>query len=221
MSNKNNNAYLQKAKVNKFDEFYTLYEDVKKECDHYKEQFKNKVIYCNCDDPFESNFFRYFITNFKELKLKKLICTNFTKQEEINLWDNNEEKITSPEKSYKIIFTKDKMPDSDWNIIIILLKNDIEKENYEYISHLSGDGDFRSSECIELLKEADIVVTNPPFSLFREFITLMEKYKKKYLLLGNMNALSYRETFSLIKQNKLWTGYGFNLSMVFKTVSLT
>ena len=172
---------LQQAKKNKKDEFYTQLTDIEKELKHYKDHFKNKIVFCNCDDPKESNFFKYFALNFKFLGLKKLITTHYNKGS----------------KSYKLEVAKDINNDG-----IINLDDAIK-------TPLQGDGDFRSDECIEILKEADIVVTNPPFSLFREYIAQLIEYNKNFVVIGHQNAISYMEIFKLIKENKIWLGYGF------------
>ena len=174
---------LNKAGKAKNDEFYTQHIDIEKELKHYKDQFRGKVVFCNCDDPRESNFVKYFSMNFEHLGLKKLIATHY---KEANLF--------TKEFPYKLEYTGDKngnrMPDPD-----------------EFITKMIGTGDFRSQECIDLLKEADIVVTNPPFSLFREYVAQLMEYNKKFLILGDQNAVTYKETFGLIKENKLWLGY--------------
>ena len=184
---------LRKASEAKKDEFYTQLVDIEEELKHYKEQFRDKVVFCNCDDPRESNFVKYFSMNFEHLGLKKLIATHY---KEANLFTN--------EPPYKLEYFGDKngnlMPDPN-----------------EFMKRMISDGDFRSKECIDLLKEADIVVTNPPFSLFREYISQLMEYKKKFLILGNMNAITYKEAFKFIKENKLWSGYGFNMSLVYRT----
>ena len=202
---------LRKAQKNKNDEFYTSLEDIEKEMKYYREQFYGKTVFCNCDDPFESNFFKYFALNFNTLKLKKLICTCYAGSpivyEQLSLLDVKPLKISeeTPNKPYKIEINE--IPDSnddgatDLTDVEYLIKN---KENT--LSLLKGDGDFRSEECIELLKESDIVVTNPPFSLFREYVEQLEKYNKKYLIIGNVNAIAYRDFFHLIKDNKVWMG---------------
>lgn len=164
MKNKN----LHKAKKEKNDEFYTMLTDIEKELKHYKNHFKNKIIFCNCDDPTESNFWKYFSLNFNFLGLKKLISTHYEKEI----------------PSYKLEFDG-----------IDLVK-----------TPLKQNGDFRSPECIEILKECDIVVTNPPFSLFREYVAQLIEYKKKFIIIGSLNAITYKETFKLIKDNKIWLG---------------
>ena len=211
------NKNLHNAKVAKDDEFYTLIEDIENECEKYKAQFEDKIIYCNCDDPIQSNFFKYFANSFKRLKLKKLICTCYDKgmSQKQDLWWNTYENdlgiTVSPKRAYKIVIDEAIDYNNDgafnWDDVASLIKNDIETNSFKYVSYLNEDGDFRSAECVELLKEADIIVTNPPFSLFREFIALLEKYNKKYLIIGNKNAITYKETFALIKANKLWFGY--------------
>ena len=174
---------LHTAKQQKLDEFYTQLVDIENELKHYKDQFRGKVVFCNCDDPKESNFVKYFSMNFEHLGLKKLIATHY---KEANLF--------TQESPYKLEYTGDKnsnrMPDPS-----------------EFMAEMISDGDFRSNECIELLKEADIIVTNPPFSLFREYVTQLVEYDKKFLILGSQNAITYKEIFKLIKENKLWLGY--------------
>lgn len=186
MSRKATNKILQKAKKSKSDEFYTQLSDIESELQHYKGHFKNKVVYCNCDDPSISNFFNYFTLNFKELGLKKLIAACYRKQE-IDLF--NTEKS---ENGFYYEYTGK--------------NNEKLKPGSTDIIHFKGDGDFRSSESIELLKQADIVVTNPPFSLFREFVAQLVKYNKQFLIIGNINAITYKEIFKLIKENKAWLG---------------
>ena len=186
---KNNN--LHKAKRAKADEFYTQLSDIENECKHYWEHFKGKTILCNCDDPRVSNFFRYFSLNFEHLGLKKLIATCY-KNQDINLFSQE-----SSEKAVYIIYEGDKNGNRQVD------DNELE------VKELQGDGDFRSKECIELLKQADIVVTNPPFSLFREYVAQLIEYEKKFLIIGHQNAITYKEIFSLIKENKMWLGYGF------------
>lgn len=184
MARKATNKLLQKAKKSKSDEFYTQLCDIESELQHYRSHFKDKVVYCNCDDPTISNFFNYFASNFKELGLKKLIASCYRKQE-IDLF--NTEKTESG-FFYEYTGNENIKPDS------------------KDIIHFKGDGDFRSSESIELLKEADIVVTNPPFSLFREYVAQLINYDKQFLIIGNINAITYKEIFKLIKENKAWLG---------------
>ena len=215
------NTALDEAKKAKADEFYTQLPDIEKEMRHYKEQFKSKIIFCNCDDPYESNFFKYFAMNFNFLGLKKLIATCYTGSpvagEQLSLFDvvSLEEETTDTRHSYKIEITEVNDENADGAVdladVEYLLKN---RKNV--LTLLKGDGDFRSPECIELLKEADIVITNPPFSLFREYVAQLMKYDKKFIIIGNTNALTYKEMFKLIKENKLQTGYtNFNVGMYF------
>ena len=209
----NNIQNMKKASKNRQDEFYTQLEDIEKELRYYKDQFEGKVVLCNCDDPFESNFFKFFALKFNEWKLKKLICTCYDDSpiigEQLSLFDlNYEVKTKKPKKAYKVILNEVKDLNNDG-----LDENDIKeliKENSNTLSLLKGNGDFRSEECINLLKQADIVVTNPPFSLFREYIAQIMKYDKKFLVIGNQNAITYKEIFPLIKDNKLWFGLTMN-----------
>jgi len=209
------------AKKNKADEFYTQMPDIESEMHHYKEQFRDKVIFCNCDDPFESNFFKYFAMNFNYLGLKKLIATSYSESpiagKQLPLFDvkSLEVKSTDAKPSHKIEITEVKDENADGAIdladVEYLLKN---RKNA--LTLLNGDGDFRSTECMDLLKEADIVVTNPPFSLFREYVAQLVDYDKKFIIIGNTNALTYIEIFKLIKEDKLRTGYtNFNVGMYF------
>jgi hypothetical protein len=209
------------AKRNKADEFYTQLPDIEAEMRHYKDQFRGKVIFCNCDDPFESNFFKYFAMNFNFLGLKKLISTCYSESpvvaQQLSLFDvkNLEVKHGDDKHPYKIEITEVSDENADGAVDLIdveyLLKN---RKNT--LTLLKDDGDFRSAECIELLKESDVVVTNPPFSLFREYIAQIVKYDKKFLVIGNTNALSYTDIFKIIKENKLRTGYtNFNVGMYF------
>ncbi len=188
MARKATNKLLQKAKKAKSDEFYTQLSDIESELKHYKNQFKGKIVYCNCDDPRVSNFFKYFSANFKQLGLKKLISACYRKQE-IDLF--NSEKT---ESGFYFEYEGE-----------IAKKGAINK-NESDIVHFKGDGDFRSKESIELLKQADIIVTNPPFSLFREYVAQLIKFDKKFLTIGNINAITYKEIFKLIKENKAWLG---------------
>jgi len=191
------NSNLHKAKREKNDEFYTQLSDIENELKHYKPHFKDKVVLCNCDDPRVSNFFHYFSYNFEHLGLKKLIATCY-KSQEMNLFSQN-----NSQKAIYLEYNGD--------------KNDNRVPDPEEIGihFLQGDGDFRSKECIELLKQADIVVTNPPFSLFREYVSQLVAYDKKFLIIGSQNAITYKEIFSLIKENKLWLGNGFNKGNAF------
>jgi hypothetical protein len=179
---------LQDAKKAKKDEFYTQLSDIERELKHYNEHFKNKVVYCNCDDPRISNFFHYFSFNFEKLGLKKLIATCY-KNRDMDLFSQNDS-----EQAIYLEYNGDRNG------------NNIPDTKEIGIKYLKGDGDFRSQECIELLKEADIVVTNPPFSLFREYVVQLIEYNKKILIIGNVNAITYKEIFKLIKEKKLWLG---------------
>src|SRR3989304_6314669 len=207
MVNKSLNSNLHKANKAKKDEFYTQLVDIEKELKHYKDQFRGKVVYCNCDDPFESNFFKYFAANFNALGLKKLITTSYVKSPivggQLPLFEMEGLKGKEPFK----IEIKD-VTDINRNGAINL--DDVEyllKHDKTTAIPIKGDGDFRSDECIKLLKKADIVVTNPPFSLFREYVAQLVEYDKKFLIIGNKNAITYKEIFKLIKEDKLWLGY--------------
>ena len=189
MTNKSSNKNLHKAKDSKKDEFYTQLSDIENELKHYKEHFKGKVVYCNCDDPRMSNFFHYFSYNFEKLGLKKLITTCY-KSQDMDLYSKNDS-----EQAIYLEYNGDKNGDR------------VPNPEEIGIHYLKGDGDFRSAECIELLNQADIVVTNPPFSLFREYVEQLIKFDKKFLIIGNNNAVTYKEIFNLIKQNIIWLGY--------------
>lgn len=195
MAKKVSNKFLHTAKSSKKDEFYTQLSDIEREIKHYKEHFKGKTVFCNCDDPRVSNFFDYFSKNFEHLKLKKLITTCY-KNQNADLFSQN--------KSEKAIYLE---YDGDKNQNKIPDLSEISKH------HLKDDGDFRSKECIDLLKKSDIVVTNPPFSLFREYVAQLIEYDKKFIIIGHQNSITYREIFKLIKENKIWLGYGFNRNM--------
>ncbi|MFK7949504.1 MAG: adenine-specific methyltransferase EcoRI family protein [Saprospiraceae bacterium] len=188
MARKASNKLLQKAKKSKSDEFYTQLSDIESELKHYEHHFKNKVVYCNCDDPRVSNFFKYFYSNFKKLGLKKLIAACYRNQE-IDLFSSKK-----TENGFYFEYEGEKV------------KKGTTSKNKIDIVYFKGDGDFRSKESIELLKQSDIVVTNPPFSLFREYVAQLIKYDKKFLIIGNINAITYKEIFKLIKENKAWLG---------------
>ena len=175
MKKEASNKNLRRAKVNKNDEFYTQLTDIEKELGNYRGHFKDKIVFCNCDDPLESNFWKYFSLNFEFLGLKKLISTHYETEK----------------PSYKLEIVRDEQAN----------KLDTIK------TPLKQNGDFRSPECIDILTEADIVVTNPPFSLFREYVAQLVEYEKKFLIIGNKNAITYKEIFKLIKDNLLWLGY--------------
>ena len=212
---------LRQARENKADEFYTLLNEIEIELKHYKEYFKNKIILCNCDDPYESNFFKYFAINFNYFGLKKLISTCYNGSPfaftQLSLFEEPDEVLSSNNNSriaYKVEITSIEDLNNDGVIDL----NDVELllQQPNVVQKLSGNGDFRSKECIELLEAADIVVTNPPFSLFREFLSLLVLYKKQFIIIGNTNALAYKEMFSLFKEDKIRTGYtNFNTGMFF------
>ena len=187
----NNSKKLSMARKAKNDEFYTQLSDIEKELRHYKEYFRDKVIFCNCDDPEESNFWKYFELNFTQLGLKKLIATHYE----------------TAKPSYKLELVRDINGDGNIDSLDIIKTG------------LKQNGDFRSDECVEILKEADIVVTNPPFSLFREYIAQLMEYDKKFIIIGNLNAITYKETFPLLKENKMWLGYGFKRGNAYFYVS--
>jgi len=191
MTEKAKNKNLHKAKDSKKDEFYTQLGDIERELRYYKSHFKDKVVYCNCDDPRVSNFFHFFSYNFEKLGLKKLIATCY-KNQDMDLFSENKS-----EQAIYLIYEGDRND------------NKVPDPNEIGVKKLKGDGDFRSKECIELLKQEDIVVTNPPFSLFREYVAQLIEYDKKFVIVGHQNAISYRDIFKLIKENKLWLGYGF------------
>jgi hypothetical protein len=182
------NSGLRTAQKAKKDEFYTRLEDIEKELRHYRHHFKDKVVFCNCDDPRVSNFFHFFSYNFEHLGLKKLITTCY-KSRAVDLFSEND-----AEAAISLIYTGDKNG------------NRVPDPEEIGIRQLQGDGDFRSDEAIELLKQADIVVTNPPFSLFREYIGQLIQHEKKFLIIGNVNAVTYKEVFPLIRDNKVWLG---------------
>lgn len=170
------NANLAAAKSAKNDEFYTLYDDINAELCHYVEHFKDKIVFCNCDDPESSNFWKFFVQNFHNYGIKKVVSTHYNHD-------------GSP--SYKLEYTGQELNGQQ-----VWVKTEL-KEN----------GDFRSEECIKILKEADIIVTNPPFSLFRAFVAQLMEYEKKFIIIGNKNAITYKEFFPFLKDNKVWIGY--------------
>lgn len=181
------NGSLNQAAINKEDEFYTQISDIEKELRHYKKQFQGKIVFCNCDDPDWSNFFKYFQLNFWELGLKKLISTHYE----------------ADKPTYKLEIIAEEKKSGQIGI-----------PEYKK-TMLTGNGDFRSPECVELLKEADIVCTNPPFSLFREYVAQLIAYDKKFLIIGNQNNITYKEVFPLLQSNKMWLGY-YSGDMAFK-----
>jgi hypothetical protein len=203
------NETLIKAGKAKNDEFYTQLLDIEKECQHYKGHFKGKAIFCNCDDPYESDFFKYFVIYFNHLGLKKLIATCYIgspiANTQLSLFDYENEENKTTKSPHKIEITE--MADENASDMKGLpLVEYILRNRKNSLTRLQGDGDFRSPECIEILKEADVVVTNPPFSLFREYVSQLVEYNKKFLIIGNVNAISYKEIFQLIRGNKIWLG---------------
>ncbi len=215
MPTKSSNKNLHKANQAKKDEFYTQLVDIEKELKHYKEQFNGKVVYCNCDDPFESNFFKYFASNFNALGLKRLIATSYKPSPIANtqLGLFGEDITLSSHKgrpkvnANKFIINEVNDLDGDGAFDLRDIAEQLKANKSNEWSPMEGDGDFRSPESIELLKQADIVVTNPPFSLFREYVAQLFEYEKFFLILGDQNAITYKETFKLIKEDKLWLGY--------------
>lgn len=204
------NENLRSAIRERKAEFYTQLSDIENELRYYKKHFKDKTVFCNCDDPFESNFFRYFVLNFNRLGLKKLICTCYAGSPIANTQFSlsNAVKTTKRNKPYKAVVTTvyDKTGDGGIDMVDIA---ELFKSGENELTELKGDGDFRSEECIELLKQADVVVTNPPFPLFREYIAQLIEYNKKFLIIGNQNAITYKEVFPLLKNNEIWLGNGF------------
>jgi len=190
----NENSGLHSAKRNKKDEFYTQLVDIERELRHYRPHFKGKVVYCNCDDPYVSAFFEYFTKNFEFLGLKKLITTCY-KSQTMDLFSQNDS-----EEAIKLEYTGG-------------APNSLPTPDDIGVTPLKGDGDFRSQECIDILKEADIVVTNPPFSLFSDYVAQLAKFDKKFIIIGHQNAITYKDIFPLIKDNQMWLGYGFKRNM--------
>jgi len=221
VENKPMNRSLSAAKVAKQDEFYTQYSDIQKEIEAYLEfdpdTFRGKIVYCNCDDPFESNFFKYFAANFNKLDLKKLITTSYDGSPiagQLTMFPEYNEGNGKRQKPKALAVIVDHVSDEDGDGATNV--TDVElflKRNKAARMSLKGDegrypgGDFRSSECVAFLKEADIVVTNPPFSLFREYVSQLVEHGKRFLIIGNQNAISYKEVFKFIKETKMWLGY--------------
>lgn len=216
------NSSLGAAKKAKNDEFYTQFSDIQMEIEAYLEYdadvFRGKVVYCNCDDPFESNFFRYFVLNFERLGLKRLISTSYkpstVANTQLGLFGND--KTLKPEKgrpkvtANKLVINEVHDMNGDGGFDISDVAEQLRQNKNNEWAPLEGDGDFRSPECVELLKQADIVVTNPPFSLFSEYLSQLIEYGKKFSIIGNMNAITYKEVFPLIKEDKVWLGNGFH-----------
>lgn len=214
------NTNLSAAKKAKNDEFYTQFPDIQKEIEAYleydKDTFRGKVVYCNCDDPFESNFFRYFVLNFKRLGLKRLITTSYkpspVDETQLALSGIAEPVVTNTAKgrpkttAKKFIINEVGDVDGDGSFTLSDIAEQLKANKNNEWTPLQGDGDFRSPECVELLQQSDIVVTNPPFSLFREYVAQLMEYEKKFAIIGNMNAITYKEIFPYIKDNKMWLG---------------
>lgn len=203
---------LGAAKAAKKDEFYTLLTDIEKQMRHYRKHFKGKTVLCNCDDPFESNFFKYFVLNFNRLGLKKLIATCYATSpiagQQLSLFDvvgGDEEQRNKP---YKAVVTKVYDVTGDGGVDMFDVA-ELFKSHENELVELEGDGDFRSEECLTLLDEADIVVTNPPFSLFREYVSVLMEHEKHFIIIGNQNAITYKEIFALLMANKMWLGEPF------------
>lgn len=182
MARKIDHSLLDRAKINKKDEFYTQFADIERELAHYEKHFRNKTVFCNCDDVRKSNFYRYFVENFERLGLKKVICACYGK------------------------IGRDLFSDGEAAFYYEFTGKEAKYPSLEDVVYFKGDGDFRSGESVELLRQADIVVSNPPFSLFREYISQLDRYRKKFLVIGNINAITYKEVFGLIRENKVWMG---------------
>lgn len=211
MARNANNKGLSAAAKAKKDEFYTQLSDIEKELKSYRKHFKDKVVLCNCDDPFESNFFKYFVLNFNQLGLKKLIATCYTGSPiagtQLSIFSIIGDSETTHNKPYKAIVTQvyDKTGDGGVDMFDVA---ELFKSGENTLELLEGNGDFRSPECLALMDESDIVVTNPPFSLFREYVATLLEHGKKFLVIGNINAITYKEIFPLIKDNHIWLGTG-------------
>ena len=208
----NTSSALNIAKRAKNDEFYTQRTDIDKELYHYRDYFRGKTVFCNCDDPYESHFFKYFALGFNFLGLKKLIATCYAgspiANKELSLFDHESPEEKTTKNPHKIEISEvPANPEKGFSLADVeyLLRN---KKNV--LTRLKGDGDFRSPECIELMKQSDVVVTNPPFSLFREFVAQLIEYEKSFVIIGNVNAITYKEIFPFIKDNKIWLGESIN-----------
>lgn len=217
MANKN----LTNAKNAKKDEFYTQLVDIENELRHYREHFRGKTVLCNCDDPYESNFFKYFAANFNQLGLKKLVATCYDGSpitgNELPLIFSVYEDEDPKRIAYKVEITEVGDVNGDGRVDLADVRYLLENDK-NVMKKLKGNGDFRSEECIELLKEADIVCTNPPFSLFREYMAQLMTYNKKFLIIGNQNAITYKDIFQFIMDNKVWLGFKSG-DMAFKVPS--
>ncbi len=213
-----NSSSFNKAKKAKSDEFYTQYDDIQKEIEAYLEYnpgtFRSKVVYCNCDDPFESNFFRYFVLNFNKLGLKQLITTSYkpspVANTQLGLFGDDKTLTKSKGRpkvtANRFIINEVHDIDGDGEFNLKDVAKQLKANKHNEWTPLDGDGDFRSDECINLLKQSDIVATNPPFSLFRPYIKQLFDYNKNFIIIGNLNAITYKEIFPLIKNNKFWLG---------------
>lgn len=203
------NVSMNAAAKAKNDEFYTLLTDIEKEMRYYRKHFKGKTVFCNCDDPFESNFFKYFVLNFNRLELKKLIATCYATSpilgQQLSLFDVVGGEEGQRNKPYKAVVTKVYDVTGDGGVDMLDVA-ELFKQHENELTELEGDGDFRSEECLALLDETDIVVTNPPFSLFSEYVATLMVHEKKFIIIGNSNAITYKEVFPLIMQDKLWLG---------------
>ena len=205
----NKNASLNAAAKAKKDEFYTQLTDIEKELRHYRQHFRGKTVFCNCDDPFESNFFKYFVLNFARLGLKKLIATSYADSpiagRQLTLFDEDEPASGRQVKPYRAVVTTvyDKTGDGGVDMLDVA---ELFRSGENELTELSGDGDFRSAECLALMDEADIVVTNPPFSLFREYVAALMELGKKFIIIGNVNAITYKEIFPLLMGDRMWIG---------------
>lgn len=205
------NKNLHDSSRNKQDEFYTDLSLIEKELKHYRDFLRGKVVFCNCVDPYESNFFKYFTMNFNALGLKKLIVTCYASSPvshtQLSLFKDKNKITNFPKKKpYKVEITEVKDINKDGRVDLLNVEYFLKNVKNIY-TFLKGDGDFRSDECRKLLEEADVVITNPPFSLFREYISLLEECNKHYIIVGNMNAVTYKEIFPMIAENRLWLGY--------------
>lgn len=206
----NNNLHM--SRVDKADEFYTQLSLVENELKHYRAFFRDKVVFCNCDDPFESNFFKYFAMNFNSLGLKKLIATCYATSPiigtQLSMFDDGVPLVSKggKKKPYKIEITEVTDENGDGRVDLADVEN-LLKSRRNVLTLLKGNGDFRSAECVELLNQADVVVTNPPFSLFREYIALLMEHKKYFIIVGNQNSVTCKEIFPLIRDNMVWLGY--------------
>ncbi|MBQ3011702.1 MAG: adenine-specific methyltransferase EcoRI family protein [Oscillospiraceae bacterium] len=216
------NASFDRAKKAKQDEFYTQLTDIEKEMRYYRKHFKGKTVFCNCDDPYESNFFKYFVLNFNKLGLKKLIATCYETSPIMGtklkyhtdsngqisfLSDTGELEFEGNKRPYKAVVTTVRDTTGDGGIDMFDVA-ELFRSRENQLIELDGDGDFRSPECLKLLKESDVVVTNPPFSLFREYVSTLLEYNKNFIIIGSQNAITYKEFFPLLMQNKVWLGYG-------------